>query len=54
LKERKAIERVITRVCRHVERATGRAPGGKALKEIEKKVRDGAVMAEKKAGRRAG
>ncbi len=48
MKERKAIERVITRVCRHVERSTGRAPEGKALRDIEKKVRRGAALLEKK------
>ncbi len=48
MKERKAIERVITRVCRHVERETGRAPEGKTLRDIEKKVRRGAVLLEKK------
>jgi hypothetical protein len=48
MKEKKAIERVITRVCRHVERSTGRAPEGKSLRQIEKKVRSSAALVEKK------
>jgi len=49
LKKRKeAVERVITRMCRHVEKNTGRAPAGKALGEIEKRAREGAVRAERR------
>ncbi len=48
MKEKKAIERVIARVCRHVEREKGRAPEGKALRQIEKRVRSSAELLEKK------
>ena len=48
MKERKAVERVITRMCAHIEKNTGRTPEGKDLREIEKKVAQGAVEAERK------
>jgi len=49
LKEKKAaVERVITRMCAHVEKNTGRAPEGKALREIEKRVIQGAAQADKR------
>jgi len=49
LKKRKAaVARVITRMCRHIEKNTGRAPEGKALGEIEKRAREGAMRAEKR------
>jgi hypothetical protein len=43
-----AIERVITRMCRDVEIKTGRAPEGKVLREIEKRVIKGALRADKR------
>ncbi|MFQ5353431.1 MAG: hypothetical protein ACE5DW_00695 [Thermodesulfobacteriota bacterium] len=48
MREKKAVERVISRMCRHVERCKGRAPEGKDLREIERKVRDGAMHAAKR------
>jgi len=49
LKKRKAaVERVISRMCRHVEKNTGRAPAGKALGEIEKKAREGAMRSDRR------
>jgi len=54
LKDRKAaVERVINRMCRHVEKNTGRTPGGKTLVEIEKRVREGAMQADKRRTDRA-
>ncbi len=48
MKQKKAVERVIARMCSHVEKNTGRAPEGKALREIEKRVIQGAMRADKR------
>ncbi len=48
MSEKKAVERVISRMCRHVERCKGRAPEGKDLRAIERRVREGAVQADKR------
>ncbi|MFQ5428514.1 MAG: hypothetical protein ACE5EZ_05985 [Thermodesulfobacteriota bacterium] len=45
---RDAVERVITRMCRDVERKTGRTPEGKDLRKIERRVVQGAVEADKR------
>jgi len=48
LREKQAVEKVIERMCRHVERCKGRAPEGKDLREIERRVREGAMKAERR------
>jgi len=48
LREKQAVEKVIDRMCRHVERCKGRAPEGKELRVIVKRVREGAMKADRR------
>ncbi len=48
--ENRAVEKVIERVYRDRLKRTGRLPGAKEVREIEKKVKDAAQRADKGRG----
>lgn len=47
----RAVEKVIERVYRDRLKRTGRLPGAKEVREIERKVKDAAERADKGSGR---